>query len=119
MYAVIQAGGRQYRVAEGDVIQVEREAALRPTDGKLAFERVLLVAGEGEARVGRPLVEGARVTASLLGETRGPKIRVFKMKRRKGYRRLRGHRQDLFSVRIEGIESGAKTRKKKGQQEGN
>jgi large subunit ribosomal protein L21 len=102
MYAVIETGGKQYRVAPGDVIDVERGPAV-DDDGEVRFERVLMVGGDGETSVGTPLVEGALVRASLVDEVRGPKIKVFKKKRRKGYRRTAGHRQDLLRVRIEGI----------------
>ncbi len=106
MYALIETGGKQYRVSPGDVIDVE----LAPTTGKkvrkVAFDRVLMVQGEGgedALELGAPLVEGAKVEGVLVDRVRGPKIRVFKMKRRKGYRRTSGHRQDLMRVRIEKI----------------
>jgi large subunit ribosomal protein L21 len=102
MYAVIETGGKQYRVAPGDVIDVERGPAV-DDDGAVRFERVLMVGGDGDISVGTPLVEGALVRASLVDEVRGPKIKVFKKKRRKGYRRTAGHRQDLLRVRIEAI----------------
>jgi large subunit ribosomal protein L21 len=101
-YAVIETGGKQYRVEPGEVIDVE---LLPPTGdgGSVEFDRVLLVADEGGLQVGSPSVEGARVRGTVLSEVRGPKIRVFKMKRRKQYRRTRGHRQDLCRVRIDEI----------------
>jgi large subunit ribosomal protein L21 len=101
MYAVIESGGKQYRVAPGDVIDVE----LLPEtgEGSVRFDRVLMVSGDGGAQFGAPLVEGALVTASLVGAVRGPKIRVFKMKKRKQYRRTKGHRQDLHRIRIDEI----------------
>lgn len=102
MYAVIETGGKQYRVAPGDVIDIERGPAV-DDDGAVRFERVLMVGGGDDVSVGTPLVEGALVRASLVDEVRGPKIKVFKKKRRKGYRRTAGHRQDLLRVRIEGI----------------
>jgi large subunit ribosomal protein L21 len=102
MYAVIETGGKQYRVAPGDVIDIERGPAV-DDDGEVRFERVLMVGGDSDVSVGTPLVEGALVRASLVDEVRGPKIKVFKKKRRKGYRRTAGHRQDLLRVRIEGI----------------
>lgn len=102
MYAVIETGGKQYRVAPGDVIDVE----LLPEAGeKVRFDRVLMIGGEGDARVGNPALDGAAVTASLVGEVRGPKIRVFKKKKRTTYRRTRGHRQDLLRVRIDEIQA--------------
>ena len=109
MYAVIESGGKQYRVAPGDVIDVELLG--EPGEGNaVRFERVLLISGaegaEGEKsgpRLGKALA-GAAVTASLVGEVKGPKIRVFKKKKRTTYRKSRGHRQDLVRVRIDGIE---------------
>jgi large subunit ribosomal protein L21 len=101
MYAVIETGGKQYRVRPGDVIEVERlEGA---ADG-VRFDRVLLVEGEGVHAVGTPVVAGAVVSASAVAEVRGPKIRVFKKKRRKGYRRTTGHRQHLLRLRIDDIQ---------------
>jgi large subunit ribosomal protein L21 len=101
MYAVIETGGKQYRVEPGDVIDVERVSG---EDGQVRFDRVLMVTGDNGAQFGSPVVEGALVKASLVGEVRGPKIRVFKKKKRTTYRKSRGHRQDLMRVRIEGIE---------------
>jgi large subunit ribosomal protein L21 len=103
MYAVIETGGKQYRVEPGDVIEVEH---LQPSGKKadqVEFDRVLMINSDKDIRVGRPLVTGAKVTGKLLEEVRSPKVLVFKMKRRKGYRRRRGHRQDLMRVRIEKI----------------
>ena len=104
MFAVIESGGKQYRVAPGDVIDVELLQGAGEQGSQVRFDRVLMVTGDGEPRFGNPVVSGALVTASLVGAVRGPKIRVFKMKRRKQYRRTRGHRQDLHRVRIDGIE---------------
>lgn len=106
MYAVIESGGKQYRVAPGDVIDVELLAshADGQSDAEVRFDRVLLVSGDNGLRVGSPLVEGAIVKASFVGALRGPKIRVFKFKKRKQYRRTKGHRQNLHRVRIEGID---------------
>lgn len=101
MYAIIETGGKQYRVEQGDVIDIERLGDAVDS-GKVEFDRVLMVGGD-EARVGTPAVDGARVTGTLVSELRGPKIRIFKMKRRKGYRRSNGHRQDLHRVRIDNI----------------
>lgn len=112
MYAVIETGGKQYRVAPGDVIDVERGPAVGD-DGAVRFERVLLVGGDGETTLGAPVVEGALVRASLVGEVRGPKIKVFKMKRRKGYRRTAGHRQDLLRVKIDGIDGAGEAKQTK------
>ena len=103
MYAVIETGSKQYRVAPGDVIDVERIPEAGET---VRFERVLMIGGDGgDARVGNPALDGAAVTASLVGEVRGPKIRVFKKKKRTTYRRTRGHRQDYHRVRIDEIQA--------------
>ncbi|MFL6201432.1 MAG: 50S ribosomal protein L21 [Thermoanaerobaculia bacterium] len=102
MYAVIETGGKQYRVEPGDVIDVERLSGA--DNNEVRFDRVLMVTGDNGAQFGNPVLAGALVKASLVGEVRGPKIRVFKKKKRTTYRKSRGHRQDLLRVRIEGIE---------------
>ena len=109
MYAVIETGGKQVRVEEGDLVDIERVAgAVEAGAGsEVFFDRVLMIGGEGEAEVGEPVVEGARVRAQLVTDLRGPKIVVFKFKRRKGYRRRRGHRQEMQRFRIEAIERAA------------
>ena len=101
MFAVIETGGKQYRVERGDVVDVE----LFPVadDGSVRFDRVLMIAGDGGTRLGNPVLAGAEVRARLVGEVRGPKVRIFKHKRRKQYRRQAGHRQDYLRVRIEDI----------------
>jgi large subunit ribosomal protein L21 len=105
MYAVIESGGKQYRVAPGDVLDVELISGLGDEKGgSFRFDRVLMVSGDDGLQIGAPVVAGAAVTASLVGAVRGPKIRVFKTKKRQQYRRTRGHRQDLHRVRIDGIE---------------
>jgi large subunit ribosomal protein L21 len=102
MYAVIRTGGKQARVAPGDSIRVEK---LEGTVGDpVELSEVLLVGDEGEPRIGTPLVEGAKVVGTITAQGRGPKLIVFKMKRRKGYRRKRGHRQAYTEVRVEKIE---------------
>lgn len=104
MYAIIETGGKQYRVEKGDVLDVELTGRADSGD-TIEFDRVLMVGGEGEPKVGAPTVDGASVAATLINEVRGPKVMVFKKKRRKGYKRLRGHRQDLQRVRIEEIKA--------------
>jgi large subunit ribosomal protein L21 len=98
MFAVIKTGGKQYRVAANDVLEIER----LPGDagGTVEFTEVLMI-GEGQSvKVGTPTVAGAKVTAELLEQTRGPKLIAFKKRRRKNSRRKKGHRQDLTKVRI-------------------
>ena len=103
MYAVVRTGGKQLRVAPGDAVRVEK------LDGavgdRIELPEVLLVGGEGDARIGTPLVEGAKVVGTITAQGRGEKITVFKMKRRKGYRRKAGHRQFYTEVRVDEIEA--------------
>jgi large subunit ribosomal protein L21 len=96
MYAVIRAGGKQYRVAPGDVIRVEKFAT--GTDGHVNFPEILAVSG-GEGQIGKPQSE-ARVVGEVMEEGRSPKILVFHYKRKKQYKKLRGHRQSFTAVRI-------------------
>jgi large subunit ribosomal protein L21 len=96
MYAVIRAGGKQYRVAPGDVIRVEKFGT--GTDGQVEFPEVLAVSGE-TGQIGKPQSE-ARVTGQVVEEGRGAKILVFHYKRKKQYKKLRGHRQSYTAVRI-------------------
>jgi large subunit ribosomal protein L21 len=102
MYAVVRTGGKQVRVAPGKAVRVE----CLPGDvgAQVAFDEVLMVAGEGEPRVGRPLVAGARVVGKILRHGRARKITIFKSKRRKNYRRKQGHRQGFTEVHVEAIE---------------
>ena len=105
MYAVIRSGGKQYRVEKDAVLKLEKLPGV--AGESVSFDQVLLL-GDGEgARIGSPLVAGASVQATVLEQMRGPKIVVFKKKRRKHYRRKTGHRQDLTVVRITGILAGA------------
>jgi len=101
MYAVVKTGGKQVRVTPGQAVRVEKLAGA--VGDRIEFSEVLLVGGEGEPKVGTPLVEGAKVTGTITAQDRGPKITVFKMKRRKGYRRKQGHRQSYTEVRVESI----------------
>ncbi len=109
MYAVIQTGGKQYRVATGDVITVERLTG--ETGGSIVFDRVLMVGEGGSPTIGRPIVDGATVSATVLEQARGPKIIVFKKHRRKGYRRTAGHRQDLTVLRITDVSTSGGAKK--------
>ena len=104
MYAIIADGGRQYRVEEGQELDIDyREAATKGDE--LEFGRVLAVSGEEGLQLGQPQVGGAKVTAEVLGVQQGPKIFVQKLRRRKNYRRRTGHRQLYTRVRINKIES--------------
>ncbi len=101
MYAIIRTGGKQYRVAVGDVIEVEK---LAQKDGKeVSFGEVLAVGEGDEVEFGRPLVAKAKVTGEVLGQIKGEKVLVFKHKKRKNYRRTVGHRQLLTRIRIKSI----------------
>jgi len=101
MYAVIETGSKQYRVRAGDQLQVERLAVA--AGQPVTFERVLLVNKDGQLSVGTPMVAGASVVGDVVEHIRGDKQIVFKLKRRKGYRRKQGHRQELTVVRIKEI----------------
>jgi len=104
-YAVVEHGGKQYRVSPGDVLLVERTAAdLKPGE-EMLFDRVVLVSTGDSVRVGSPLIEGAAVRSSVIAAERGPKLIIFKKKLRKGYRRTNGHRQNYYRVRVEAIEA--------------
>jgi large subunit ribosomal protein L21 len=104
MYAVIRTGGKQYRVAKDDVITIEKLAAEK--GATVSFDEVLMVGGDGAAKVGAPLVAGAKVTGTVLDQGKGDKILVFKKRRRKNSRRKNGHRQFETVVRIADIVAG-------------
>jgi large subunit ribosomal protein L21 len=101
MYAVIETGGKQYRVAVGDVIRVEKLEA--DAGSSLNLDKVLLVADGESLRVGAPNVAGAAVTATVKAHGRADKIRIFKFRRRKHYRKTQGHRQHYTELEITGI----------------
>ena len=104
MYAVLKTGGKQYRVAAEDKIQIEK---LPGEAGDIVeFTDVLMVAADGTVDVGAPFVAGATVAAEIIGQVRGPKVIIFKKHRRKHFRRKNGHRQDLTSVTITDILTG-------------
>jgi large subunit ribosomal protein L21 len=101
MYAIIEDGGRQFKVSSGEKILIDRHDC---QDKSITFDRVLLVSGEGSAvRVGTPTVAGATVTAEVIGPTKGPKIDIVKYRRRKGYHKKQGHRQKTLEVRVTAI----------------
>ncbi|MGC2424844.1 MAG: 50S ribosomal protein L21 [Nitrospirota bacterium] len=101
MYAIIKTGGKQYKVAPGDVLKVEFLGVQAGETVEIAD--VLLLENAGDVKVGSPLVSGAKVTAEVVREGRAKKVLVFKHKRRKGYRKMRGHRQDFTELKIKEI----------------
>jgi large subunit ribosomal protein L21 len=104
MYAIVQAGGRQHKVIPGGFLTVDGTAG--EPGAELTFDQVLLVEKDGgEVVAGAPFVANARITGVVEGESRGPKIRVFKKKRRKGFRKTRGHRSTMTRVRITDIQA--------------
>ncbi len=100
MYAIIATGGKQYKVAEGDIIKVEKLGV--EAEGTYTFDQVLAVSGES-FKVGNPTVEGATVTATVIGDGKAKKIIVYKYKRKSGYHKKNGHRQQYTAVKIEKI----------------
>jgi large subunit ribosomal protein L21 len=100
MYAVFKTGGKQYRVAAGDKLRVEKLPG--NVGDAVAFPDVLLVAGD-TLKLGKPLVSGAKVEAKIVGQGLGPKVVIFKFRRRKNYRRKRGHRQPFTALEITNI----------------
>lgn len=101
MYAIIETGGKQYKVAEGDIITVEKLAV--EAGSEYTFDKVLVLAKEGDVKVGAPYVEGAAVTASVIGDGKAKKVVVYKYKSKKGFHKKRGHRQPFTRVKIETI----------------
>lgn len=103
MYAVIKTGGKQYRVSAGEKLKVEQIPA--DIGAEIILDKVLLLADGETLTMGTPLVSGAAVTAKVVGQGRGEKIRIFKMRRRKHYRKTMGHRQNYTEIEIVGIRS--------------
>jgi large subunit ribosomal protein L21 len=101
MYAIIEDSGKQFKVTSGDRIRLDRP--FKEDEKSITFDRVLLVAGEGEPRIGLPTVQGATVTADVLGPVKGDKITIQKHNRRKRYARKIGHRQPYLEVKITDI----------------
>jgi large subunit ribosomal protein L21 len=103
VYAIIRSGGKQYRVAEGELLRVERDVLGSANKDKVTFSEVLMIGGD-QPKVGAPTVSGASVVATVLRESRGEKIIIFKKKRRKNHtKRRHGHRQDMVEIRIDSI----------------
>jgi large subunit ribosomal protein L21 len=115
MYAVVRAGGKQYKVATGDVIEIER---LKDSPETVELTPVLIVDDDGGARAGRDELASATVTARVLEESKGPKVHVYKFRSKSGYRRHTGHRQIYSLVQISDITLGGSSRKKSRSKQG-
>lgn len=101
MYAIVQTGGKQYKVQPNDVLYVEK---LDGDEGQeIAFDQILMVGTESKPVFGTPVVKNAKVTATIMKHLRGPKVLIFKKRRRKNYRRKTGHRQSLTAIKINNI----------------
>lgn len=103
MYAIIEDGAHQYKIEEGDTLEIQRRN-LPEDQTTLEFDRVVMIGEGADSKIGQPYVEGAKVVARIAGEIKGEKIDVIKFRRRKGYRRKIGHRQKYLRVTIEKIE---------------
>jgi large subunit ribosomal protein L21 len=101
MYAVIKSGGKQHKVSEGDILAVEKINGNRGE--KVSFDEVLMVVKDGKADVGTPYLDGVKVVGEIIEQTKDVKITVFKMKRRKGFHKKTGHRQQLTRMKIKEI----------------
>lgn len=104
MQAVIITGGKQYRVSEGDVLRIEKLEVEK--DGKVEFDQVLLISDGENIQIGTPYLKGSKVTATVEAQGRADKVEIFKLRRRKNYRRQMGHRQSFTEVKITGIKAG-------------
>jgi large subunit ribosomal protein L21 len=104
MYAVIETGGKQYRVVEGDKVRVEKLDAEEGTSIDIA--KVLMIADDGQVRLGKPFVEGTTVTAEVTGHGRNDKVKIIKFRRRKHHMKRQGHRQWFTELKITGISAG-------------
>ena len=102
MYAVIKSGGKQHKVAEGEVITIEKIDAEEGSN--IEFSEVLAVNKEGNLQVGKPLLEGAKVVGKVINHIKAPKVTIIKMKRRQDWRKKQGHRQNLSKIEIKSIE---------------
>ena len=101
MYAVIKTGGKQYKVAPGEKLKIEQIPA--DVGAKVVLDQVLLVANGDAVTVGKPLVSGAKVAATVVSQGRHDKVRIFKMRRRKHYQKRQGHRQNYTEIQIDAI----------------
>ena len=109
MYAIVEIGGHQYKVAENDTLFVDKQNV---EGNKLSFDRVLLVKEDSGVKIGNPVVIGAEITATLLDTVKADKVLVFKKKRRKGYQKLNGHRQVMSQIQIDSITLGGAKKSK-------
>ncbi|MDD4801794.1 MAG: 50S ribosomal protein L21 [Syntrophomonas sp.] len=103
MYAIVQTGGKQYKVAEGDIIKVEKLAG--EAGEKLTLDQVLMFKDDNGIKIGTPLLQDARITVEVIEQGRSKKIIVYKYKKRKNYRRKQGHRQSYTKIKIDKIEA--------------
>jgi large subunit ribosomal protein L21 len=103
MYAIIEDSGAQLRVEQGQTLDIDLRDAQKGSS--VTFDRVLLVADDKGVRIGKPMVAGAKVTAEVIGESKGPKLEIFKLRRRKNSRRHTGHRQAYLRVKVTAIEA--------------
>ena len=101
MYAVIKTGGKQYRVSQGETLKIE--TVVGDVGSAVVLDQVLMIGNGDTVSVGKPLLTGATVTATIVSNGRGEKIRIFKMRRRKHYQKHQGHRQNYTEIRIDGI----------------
>ncbi len=101
MYAVIKTGGKQYRVAPGENVKIEQVQA--DVGATIVLDQVLMVADGEAVKVGTPTLAGAKVSATVVSHGRGPKVRIFKMRRRKHYMKTQGHRQNYTEIRVDAI----------------
>ena len=103
MYAVVKSGGKEYRVSKGDILRVEKLGG--EVGDQVAIKEVLLVSQEGQVRVGNPYLANAVVTGEIIQEVKGRKVQTFKMKKRKNYRRFKGHRQTYTYLKVNDIQA--------------
>jgi len=112
MFAILETGGKQYKIAEGDILEVELLPEEFVKKNTASLNTVLLVQGDTDLHIGDPYVKHARVKAKVLEEIKGDKIHIYKMKSKKGYRKSQGHRQKLHKIQIEKIEIKAPAKTK-------
>ena len=112
MFAILETGGKQYKVAEGDILEIELLPQELVKKNTVSLSTVLLLQGDKDLQIGDPYVKNAKVKAKILEEIKDEKIRIYKMKPKKGYRKTQGHRQKLHRIQIEKIEIKAHAKTK-------